>query len=212
MHSGVLMGDRRVRKMLRKMESGEPVRLEYGMSTMKGLTRLAFVAGQFGYEYADLNIAADNKMALSVVPDLSPEGRERAARNRARYPDARDGGALPPVVPEDVELLRARMVFDLGHQHSDKERLALAGLGATGLSIGLGLACADSVVGLAVGGGSWAVFMAFTWFGLGANRRRNVEYTARLEAAGFTPTTDQGGRLRYLPPGRQLPGHGNPFA
>lgn len=34
--------------MLRKMESGEPVELVVSMTTMKGLTRLAFIAQQFG--------------------------------------------------------------------------------------------------------------------------------------------------------------------
>ncbi|MET8518077.1 hypothetical protein [Streptomyces sp. NPDC005077] len=45
-----------------------------------------------------------------------------------------------------------------------------------------------------------------------AGRRYKAKYAGRLAAAGFTPVTDQSGRLRYLPPGGQLPGHGNPFA
>lgn len=207
------MGARRARKMLRKMESGEPVQLVIGMTTMKGLTRLALLAGQFGYEYGDLNITGDNKMALRLVPDPSPEGRERAERNRARYPDARNGGPLPPVVPEEIELLRARMLFDLGHQHTDKERLGLAGIGLTGLAFGIGYLFKGVAVGVAVavGVGSWVVLMGLAYLGLTATRRRNVRYTARLEAAGFTLVTDRAGRLRYLPPGGRPPGHGNPF-
>ncbi|MEH0528103.1 hypothetical protein QBA75_13185 [Streptomyces stelliscabiei] len=182
------------------------------MTTMKGLTRLAFIAGQFGYEYMDLNVTGDNKMSLRLVPDPSPEGRERAERNRARYPDARNGGPLPPLVPEEVELLRARMLFDLGHQHTDKERLALAGIGFIGLAFGIGYVLKDNAaIGVVVGLGSWVVLMGMAYAGLVATRRRNVRYTARLEAAGFTPVTDRAGRLRYLPPGGRLPGHGNPF-
>ncbi|MGW1669505.1 hypothetical protein [Streptomyces sp. NPDC002324] len=195
------------------MESGEPVQLVISMTTMKGLTRLAFIAEQFGYEYMDLNITSDNKMALRLVPDPSPEGRERAERNRARYPDARNGGSLPPVVPEEVELLRARMLFDLGHQHTDKQRLAIAGIGLSGLAFGIGYLFKDVAVGVGVvvGIGSWVVLMGMAYAGLVATRRRNAKYTARLEAAGFTPVTDRAGRLRYLPPGGRLPGHGNPF-
>ncbi|MFD9608644.1 hypothetical protein ACFWWS_04690 [Streptomyces sp. NPDC059083] len=48
--------------------------------------------------------------------------------------------------------------------------------------------------------------------GFAISRRLLVTYTARLEAAGFTPVTDENGRKRYVPPGGQLPGHGNPFA
>ncbi|QFQ98316.1 hypothetical protein F9278_21375 [Streptomyces phaeolivaceus] len=201
-----------MRKMLRKMESGEPVELVFGMSTMTGLTRLAFIAEQFGYEYVDLNISVDNKMALRLVPALNPEARERAARNRARYPDARDGGELPPVVGDELELLKARMVFDLGHQYTDKQRAVIAGFGFAGLVAGIGLAFVDSATGVGVAVGSWVALMGLVYAGLAATRRRNVRYTAQLQAAGFTPVTDRGGRLRYLPPGRQLPGHGNPFA
>lgn len=48
------MSDKHARKMLRQMESGEPVQLSLSMATMKKLTRLAFYAQQFGYEYADV--------------------------------------------------------------------------------------------------------------------------------------------------------------
>ncbi|WP_175439113.1 hypothetical protein [Streptomyces vilmorinianum] len=54
--------------------------------------------------------------------------------------------------------------------------------------------------------------MALAPVGFAVNRRYAVKYTAQLEAAGFTPVTDRTGRLRYEPPGGQLPGHGNPFA
>ncbi|GAA2539600.1 MULTISPECIES: hypothetical protein [Streptomyces] len=47
--------------------------------------------------------------------------------------------------------------------------------------------------------------------GFAVNRRFEAKYAVRLQAAGFTPVTDQDGRLRYVPPGGRLPGHGNPF-
>ncbi|WP_162948221.1 hypothetical protein [Streptomyces europaeiscabiei] len=205
------MGKRHVRKMLRRMESGEPVRLVVSMTTMKGLVRLAFIAQQFGYEYADLN-QVENSFALRIVPDPSPEGRERAARNRERYPDAGNGGSLPPVPPDEAGLLKARMLFDLGRQFTDKQRFAMAGFGLTAMVAAIGYRFADGPTGVVIAVGSWAACMGLVYVGLVAGRRRHVKYTAQLQAAGFTPVTDQVGRLRYVPPGRQLPGHGNPFA
>jgi hypothetical protein len=197
--------------MLRKMESGEPVELIVSMTTMKGLTRLAFIAQQFGYEYADLNLN-DNRFALRLVPDPSREGRERAARNRERYPDAGDGVSLPPVVPDEAELLKARMMFDLGHQFTDKQRMAISGIGFTVLVAAIAYRFADSATGVVIAVGVWAALMGLVYVGLGYSRRRTARYAARLQAAGFTPVTDQVGRLRYVPPGGRPPGHGNPFA
>lgn len=197
--------------MLRKMESGEPVELIVTMTTMKGLTRLAFIAQQFGYEYADLNLS-DNRFALRIVPDPSREGRERAARNRERYPDAGNEGSLPPVPPDEAGLLKLRMLFDLGRQFTDKQRFALAGIGITGMVAGIGYRFGDGTIGVVVSVGVWAALMGLVYVGLVASRRRNVRYAAQLEAAGFTPMTDQMGRLRYVRSGGQLPGHGNPFA
>lgn len=144
------------------------------------------------------------------MPDPSPEARERAARNRARYPDASDGVSLPPVVPDEAELLKARMVFDLGRQYTNKQRVAIAGFGFTAMAVAIGYRFAESdTVVIAVG--VWVALMGLMPGGVIFNRRRNARYTAQLQAAGFTPVTDQGGRLRYVPGGR-LPGHGNPFA
>ncbi|MEU2587058.1 hypothetical protein ABZ612_29815 [Streptomyces avermitilis] len=53
--------------------------------------------------------------------------------------------------------------------------------------------------------------MALLPVGLVLSRQYGAKYSAQLETAGFTPVTDQNGRLRDVPPGGQLPGHGNPF-
>jgi hypothetical protein len=63
-----------------------------------------------------------------------------------------------------------------------------------------------------VAGVLWLLFMAVFGIGLVVTRKRNVKFAARLQAAGFLPVTDENGRTRYLPPGAQLPGQGNPFA
>lgn len=59
------------------------------MATMRKLTRLAFIAQQFGYEYADVwqgSGPRGNGCVILIVPDPSPQARARAAQNWARYP------------------------------------------------------------------------------------------------------------------------------
>lgn len=198
--------------MLREMASGEPVQMAVFAWSWKRLARLAFIAEQFGYEYADLQMTNDNKFALFIVPDLSPEGRQRAAQNRAQYPDAGEGVALPPVVPEAIHLLKARMVVDTGSQHSDKLRMGIMifflTMSAAAICFRLRADTAAIVIVVIV----WAALMALLPPLLVYSRRYRAKYAAQLQAAGFTPVTDRNGRLRYVPPGGQLPGHGNPFA
>ncbi|MFI6340506.1 hypothetical protein [Streptomyces sp. NPDC050535] len=206
------MSKKYVRRMLRQMESGEPVQLTIAMMTMKGLARLAFLAEEFGYAYADVQMTGDNKVVLSVVPDSSPQARERAAKNRQRYPDAYDGLSLPPVVPDAVELLRARMVFDLDRQSTEKQRLTIAGLAITAVVWVNGYRFADSTVGVVIAVSVWAGLMALLPAGIAVRRHYDARSAAQLDAAGFTMVTDGSGRLRYMPPGGPLPGHGSPFA
>jgi len=204
--------------MLREMASGEPVQMTVFAWSWKRLARLAFIAEQFGYEYADLQMTNDNKFALFIVPDLSPEGGQRAAQNRARYPDAGEGVALPPVVPEAIGLLKARMVVDTGIQHSDKLRMGIMifflTVSAASICFKLRADTADTAdtAAIVIVCIVWAALMALLPLLLVYSRRYRAKYATQLQAAGFTPVTDRNGRLRYVPPGGQLPGHGNPFA
>lgn len=207
------MSKRQTRKMLRLMASGEPVELVSPMASVKKLARLAFIAQQFGYEYADVRQGGGNNSQLKmvIVPDPGPQARARAAQNWAQYPNAGDGVSLPPLVPDAVELLKARINFDLTGKSAEKRM----GYGAAlGVSIGcvilayrLGGTSADFLIS----GGIWLALMAVFGIGLVVNRKRNAKFAARLLAAGFAPVTDETGRVRYLPPGGQMPGHGNPF-
>ncbi|MFE9459733.1 hypothetical protein [Streptomyces californicus] len=199
-------------KMLRLMASGEPVKLTLSMTTMKRLTRLAFIAQQFGYAYADLR-QGSGAMVMWLVPDPGPQARALAAENRARYPHAGDGGPLPPLEPGALELLKARMTLDLKRQYSTKQRLALMAVLLTTGALSLGCEFGRDTFGvITIAGVFLAATAALLPVGFAISRRSVVKYTARLEAAGFTPVTDRNGRLRYVPPGGQLPGHGNPFA
>ncbi|MET9758554.1 hypothetical protein ABZ016_05770 [Streptomyces sp. NPDC006372] len=210
------MSKKHVRKMLRRMASGEPVEVAPAIATLTKLSRLAFIAQQLGYEYADIRQGGGpqgNGYVMLIVPDPSPEARARAERNRAAYPNASDGGALPPLDPEAVEILKARISFDITARHTDRQRILLTAVGAVPLALTIGFGIGDTgVTAVAIAAGVWAAVMALIPVGLTVNRRYRAKYEALLRAAGFTPVTDSTGRMRYVPPGGQLPGHGNPFA
>ncbi|MFC8388079.1 MULTISPECIES: hypothetical protein [unclassified Streptomyces] len=209
------MGKRRVRKMLRQMESGEPVRVTCAVPTTTKLARFAAMAQKFGYEYADVRQGGGPKgdqYLIVIVPDLSPEARERAARNRAHYPGAAHGGELPRIAPEEVELLKARITFDITAMYTDKQRILITGIGAVALALPVGLVLGSGGMTVVYAALAWAALMALLPVGFAVNRRYREKYAARLRAAGFTPVTDPAGRVRYLPPGGRLPGHGNPLA
>lgn len=199
-----------VRKMLREMATGEPVQVTSGMSSIDKIAELGVVAEQFGYQYAD--VRRGNGYVMSLVADLGPQARARAAQNWAQYPNAVDGGALPPFVPDAFRLLKARITFDLTTEYSDKQRLIIASLGVTGMVVSVVAWLGADTTSFVVAGVVWVVLMSLIPVLNVAGRRYKAKYAARLAAAGFTPVTDQRGRLRYLPPGGQLPGHGNPFA
>ncbi|MEU0351718.1 hypothetical protein ABZ302_33585 [Streptomyces sp. NPDC006237] len=207
------MSKRQTQKMLRLMASGEPVELTSPMASVKKLARLAFVAQQFGYAYADVRQSSGRNGALTmlIVPDPGPQARARAAQNWARYPDAADGVSLPPLVPDEFELLKARINFDLTGRHAEK-RMWYGALGATVGSVILGFRFGGGSFDFVVAGVLWLLFMGIFGIGLVVTRKRNAKFAARLQASGFVPVTDQNGRARYLPPGAQLPGQGNPFA
>ncbi|MGX5210183.1 hypothetical protein ACWKT3_16000 [Streptomyces violaceus] len=206
------MSKRQTQKMLRLMASGEPVELTSPMASVKKLARLAFVAQQFGYEYADVRQSSGRNGALTmlILPDPSPHARGRAAQNWAQYPCAADGVSLPPLVPDAFELLKARINFDLTGKSAEK-RMGYAALGLTVGCVILALRTGGEPFDFVAAGVVWLLFMAIFGIGLLVTRKRNVKFAARLQAAGFMPVTDENGRTRYLPPGAQLPGHGNPF-
>ncbi|MFG3072243.1 hypothetical protein [Streptomyces sp. NPDC048225] len=206
------MSKRQTQKMLQLMASGEPVQLTSRMSSVKKLAKLAFVAQQFGYEYADVRQSGGNNAALTMllVPDPGPQARTRAAQNWAQYPNAGDGVSLPPLVPDALELLKARINFDLTGKNAQKS-MGYGALGGTVACVLLAYREGGSSDDFVLSGIIWLVLMAALGIGFLVTRKRNAKFAARLQAAGFVPMADEAGRVRYLPPGGQLPGHGNPF-
>ncbi|MGW2958356.1 hypothetical protein ACWDGI_07695 [Streptomyces sp. NPDC001220] len=200
------MSARQVRKMLGLMAGGEPVELTNAWASVKKLARLAFIAQQFGYEYADARHTGsrNNVLKMLIVPDHSPQGRARAAQNWAQYPNAGDGVSLPPLIPDAVELLKARIQFDLTGKSAEKRML----FGAGGITLGLVLAAAragGSAGAFVVAGVVWVILMAVMGLGFFVTRGRNAKFAQRLQAAGFMPVTGENGRVRYLPPGTPMP-------
>jgi hypothetical protein len=195
------MSKRQIRKMFQLMAAGEAVQLTSPMASVKKLARLAFIAQQFGYEYADAQQGGRNgQLRMLIVPDPSPQAQARAAQNWAQYPQAGDGESLPPVIPDALELLKARINFDLTGKNAEKRM----GYGAVGVTVG------SVILAYRIGGDStafvgagifWVVMMAILGIGFVVTRKRNVKFAARLQAAGFAPVTEEGGRVRYLPPG-----------
>ncbi|KUO01123.1 hypothetical protein [Streptomyces caeruleatus] len=207
------MSKRQVQKMLRLMASGEPVELTSPLASVKKLARLAFIAQQFGYEYADVRQSAgrNNALVMLIAPDPSPQARARAGQNWAQYPNAGDGVSVPPLIPDAFELLKARINFDLTGKNAEK-RMGYAAIGLTIGAVILGLRLGADGAAWIAAFLTWAFFMAIVGIGFAVTRKRNAKFAARLQAAGFTPITDQAGRVRYLPPGAQIPGQHNPFA
>ncbi|MCX5283650.1 hypothetical protein [Streptomyces sp. NBC_00198] len=195
------MGKRQVRQMFRLMASGEPVQLTSPMASVKKLARLAFMAQQFGYEYADVRQGSgrNNALTMLIVPDPAPQAQARAAQNWAQYPKAGDGVSLPPVVPDARELLKARINFDLTGKNAEK-RMRYGFVGLTVACVVLGVRTGGDSVAWTVAGVLWAVLMVVLGIGIVVTRKRNAKFAARLQAAGFAPVTEEGGRVRYLPP------------
>ncbi|MCX5605852.1 hypothetical protein OOK29_47900 [Streptomyces phaeochromogenes] len=206
------MSNRQVQKMFQLMASGEAVEVTSPMASVKKLARLAFVAQQFGYEYADVRQGGGHNGALKmlIVPDPGPHARQRAAQNWAQFPQAASGGPLPPFVPDALELLKARINFDLTGKSAEK-RMLYGALGGTVGCVVLALRTGGDGVAFAGSGIVWALLIGVLGIGFAVTRKRNAKFAARLRAAGFTPVTDETGRVRYLPHGAQLPGHANPF-
>ncbi|MFK8843646.1 hypothetical protein [Streptomyces sp. Ac-502] len=205
------MSRRSVRKMLGRMAGEEPVQVTSAMASMDKLARLGALAQQFGYDYVHVGRGAGPRGAgyvMTLEPDPRPEARERAARNRARYPGAADGGALPPLAPGAVRLFKARIAYDLASRLTEKQMLWLAGVAFTLLAGALAFRLRAHPAALVVVAVGWAVMMALLPLGVVVNRRYKERNLAMLRAAGFTAVTDAGGKLRYLPPGGQLPGRG----
>lgn len=190
------MNERHIRKMLRRMAGGEPVRAGAG-TFGQAFAPLVFYAQQFGYIYTDIT-AGRRQLLIQFVPDPSPQARARAAGNWARYPDAATGGELPPPDPDAIALIKAQGYFAMDHQISEGVKIGLSVFLVSFVSLAFA-----GRFGLGVGAVIWIGALALVAVGFFSNRRSHARHAALLEAAGFTLATDPRGRRRYLPPADQ---------
>ncbi|GAB3859971.1 hypothetical protein GCM10029963_62090 [Micromonospora andamanensis] len=107
-------------------------------------------------------------------------------------------------MPADVlDLFKARISYDLEGWNDDKQRTWLLYVVLTVLcailGVWLGLGGTSPTTAAAVAAVAWAALMPVTLFLVSIRRRRRARFAAILEAAGFTQTTEQSGRERYLP-------------
>lgn len=186
--------------MLRRLAGGEPVEFYARMISFKGLTRLAFLAEQFGYAYADLR-QGEQGFTLYLVPDSRPRARELAAENRDRYPRAAEGGPLPVPDPAALALLKARMLSDLRRRYSLKQLLWMVGVSVVLAALDFGMEFGDGRESvLTIASAVWAGFVVLLVLLHLWSRRVARTNAAFLEAAGFTLAPDERGRLRHVPP------------
>ncbi|MEV7287973.1 hypothetical protein AB0O01_25965 [Streptomyces sp. NPDC093252] len=207
------MRKRLVKRMFREMAEGRPVRLTVRFAGLRTMARLACLAEQFGYRYADASQGRE-EMYLMLRPDPGAEGRARAAGNRARYPDAATGGPRPPLAPEDVALFRLRIEWDLRTELSGRVRLLLVALFFIPVTAAFMYRFRGNPTAVVVAGVFCGVILsAAVVFERFVNPRSRARHVTRMLAAGLTPVTDERGRLRYVPSdGPQFPAPGNPFA
>ncbi|GAB2797910.1 hypothetical protein [Streptomyces daliensis] len=217
------MSSRQISKMLQQIATQDDVTVVSRMSSVKKLARLALIAEQFGFQYGDAaqTGAQNGSTAMLLHRDPSPAAQQRAAANMARFPQAGNGGDLPGMQPggklkplpeaaDHLELLKARINFDLTGKSAEKRMLA----GAAGLTVMMVLGLVRDALqddALVYGVIGYVLLMLLLGAGFLWTRQRNANFAARLEAAGFARVRDENGRSRYLPPGAQLPGHANPF-
>ncbi|WP_314253845.1 hypothetical protein [Streptomyces sp. DSM 40907] len=180
---------------------------------------LAPVAEQYGYAYDRAHRTGHNDMQILVrmYRDPHPGARAREAATIAAHPQAGNGGTVPgmrpgtvkplPEAQEAVARLKDRIMLDVLAQAAGKRQKAYA-WGWVGVLVLTLLVLGMPVAALA-GGAALAALLAGA-FKMGTIRRQRI--AQRLTDAGFVPVRDETGRQRFLEPGRQLPGHVNPFA
>lgn len=213
-----MFAERQISGLLRQIAGQDVLEIEPQQRAGR-VAALAHIAEQYGWEY-DGAVRTGEKKQLIVVRmyrDPRPEARAREAATIAAYPQAGNGGAVPgmrsgtlkplPEAERSVGHLKDRIGFDVMAKAADKrQQLLLWGCVA---ALVLVLLIAGKPVGALAGGAALAAFLAGA-LKLGEIRRRRI--TDRLTAAGFTLVRDDHGRLRFLRPTQQLPGHANPFA
>ncbi|MFM9373439.1 hypothetical protein [Streptomyces sp. Da 82-17] len=200
------MSTGQVRTMVGLMAQGAPVEVTSMWSTVGKLSRLAHLGEQFGYQYADARYVSKGTQLL-MVPDPSPQARQRAQQAWAQFPQAAAGGQLPPLPAQAPELLKTQVNFDLTGRHNEKRRVMAV--------IPITVIC---LLRLMRDGEDAAVFWIPFWIlamclAVGMvfwTRKRHTTYEGQLRAAGYVQVPDPTGRIHYVPAGSGLAAQAGP--
>ncbi|MFE9928608.1 hypothetical protein [Streptomyces sp. NPDC005533] len=181
---------------------------------------LALVAEHYGYTYGTAYRTGykNSLVQVRMYRDPRPEARVREAATLTAHPQAGNGGTVPGLeqgsltpLPEAVgaaAVLKDLVTFDVMALYIANRSQKVTGYLACAVLTALMLLDKSPVEAVASGG---AVALLFTVaFQVGTIRRRKI--ARRLTAAGFHAVRDEQGNQRFLHPGRQLPGHANPYA
>ncbi|MFJ7271474.1 hypothetical protein ACIQV3_33355 [Streptomyces sp. NPDC099050] len=180
---------------------------------------LAHIAESYGFEYDETFRLGRNKefVLVRMYRDPSPEARAREAAAITAHPRAGNGGTVPgmrqgtlkplPEAGQAVAVMKDRIRFDIAGAAVEKRQqmtaYACCAFAAVFMAV-LGKPVLALVVGVTL-----TAFL-FGAFRFGAVRRSRI--AQRLRDAGYHQVRDERGAERFLAPGRQLPGHANPFA
>jgi hypothetical protein len=203
----VSITDRHIPALMRQLATQDVVELVHPFAEWQTFGALAYIAECYGFRYADVRLVGKHKIAhVYLVPDGSPQAQQRAAANRAAFPDPGPGrpvpgmylGSLTPVpqAQADVDLITTLIRYDaLGAAANRKKLLTMA------------WAFPLLFLLLAVLTGEYAVLVplavllpAFLLGALRVNTARRAKLAEHLTAAGCTPVRDEAGRERFVRP------------
>ncbi|RII14812.1 hypothetical protein DSC45_20875 [Streptomyces sp. YIM 130001] len=205
------MSSGQIRKMLTAMAHGQPAEVTSYWGSVNKLSRIAHLAEQFGYQYVDVawpNLGQSGVRML-LVPDQSPQARQRAQQAWAQYP-LTGNSPLPPLPDQAPELLKTWIKCGLYARHNEKRRLLIT------VPLLTVIVASQILLRGAEAAPYWGAFWALAMVAAGGEtlrrRRQHVACAQQLQAAGFTQVNDSWGRLHYAPPGSRLAGQGQqPF-
>ncbi|MDN3293170.1 hypothetical protein QWM81_03725 [Streptomyces ficellus] len=214
-----MSADRQISALLKQIATQDVAVVTSQFFHASRAATLAHVAEYYGFEYAEACREGHNMQTLSVylTRDPSPAAREREAATIAAHPRAGNGGTAPGLQPgtlkptaeaeEAVARLTDLITFDVRTQMAGARRMGVAWAGVAVMVVTLLIV--GMYVGAIAGGAALAAFLAGA---VKFSDMRRERIGRRLEEAGFVPVVDEAGRRRFVRPGRQLPGHANPFA
>ncbi|WP_149179072.1 hypothetical protein [Streptomyces sp. TRM49041] len=211
--------DRTVSRILQQIATQDVVEITDSATATGRVAAQVHLVEQYGFEYGEARRHGHNKQLLTVFlyRDANPEARAREAATIAAYPQAGNGGAAPGLLPGTlkplpeaeaaVALAKDRIAFDVMGQAAEPRQKTVA-WAMLGVAVVVILIAGKYLV--ALGAGVFLGGLLLGFFKLGEARRQKL--AQRLQAAGLVAVRDEHGIQRFLRPGRQLPGHANPFA